>query len=271
MLLVPLNGSALDIAPSAVALGFSANRTGGHLARSMMLPELRSLVEHTPITADQGSYAQAVLSDNVLGKPTFASRDKSLRHLTQLYGLDPNLALFRILRILANDDGRSLPLLALVCAYCRDEQLRVSFDLISDLRPGQELTRLAMEEHLERAYPHRFSPAMKKSLAQNVNTTWTASGHLRGRSKKFRDVPESRLVASTYAMCAGYLLGLRGDVLLSSVFSRLVGCEPSLMLNHLADAAARGYLRFRHSGGVVEIDFTPLFTERERRLINEPH
>ena len=31
-----------------------------------------------------------------------------------------------------------------------------------------------MGRHLEAGFPGRFSPAMKRSLAQNVNTTWTA-------------------------------------------------------------------------------------------------
>lgn len=235
-----------------------------------MLPELRTLLGQLPPTVDRQAYTQAVLSDNLLGKPTFASREKSLRHLVQLYSLDPDVALFRILRSFTCEDAQSLPLLALICCYCRDEQLRVSFDLIRDLRPGQELARQTMEAHLERAYPNRFSAAMKKSLAQNVNTTWTHSGHLRGRVRKVRDLPKPRPLASTYAACAGYLLGLRGEVLLSSLFPALAGCERSLLLGHLADAAGRGYVRFRHSGGVVEIDYSPMLTEQERHLIHEP-
>ena len=68
---------------------------------------------------------------------------------------------------------------------------------------------------------------MKKSLAQNVNTTWTACGHLEGRAKKVRALPRPGWAASTYAMFVGYLLGLRGEILLNSVFAPLHGGLPS--------------------------------------------
>ena len=47
-----------------------------------------------------------------------------------------------------------------------------------------------MEQNLESGFPGRFSPATKKSMAQNVNTTWTFGGHLVGRTKKIRELPQ---------------------------------------------------------------------------------
>ncbi len=266
---VAVSSAALEISRAAETFGFSTKRTGAHLARSMMLPELKALAGHVPPAAASQSYAHAIVSDNVLGKPTSATRIKSLRHLTELYGLDPQLSLFRMLRVLGSDDPASLPLMAMTCAFCRDDQLRVSFDLVSTLRPGQRLERVRMEAYFEGAYPERFSAAMKKSLAQNVNTTWTEAGHLVGRVKKTRALPKPRMTASAYAMFAGYLLGLRGELLLNSVFGRLAGGEPPTLIAHLSDAAVRGYLRFRHAGGVVEIDFSPLLTTQELRVMHE--
>jgi hypothetical protein len=115
-----------------------------------------------------------------------------------------------------------------------------------------------MEQHLEEGFPGQFSEAMKKSLAQNVNTTWTACGHLEGRAKKTRSLPRPGWAASTYAMFVGYLLGLRGEILLNSVFSRLVASAPSQITAHLSASASRHWLRLRHAGGVIEIDFSQL-------------
>lgn len=73
----------------------------------------------------------------------------------------------------------ALPQLCLVSAYAHVPQLRHSFELIRTLRPGEALERSTMEQHLENGFPGRFSPAMKKSMAQNVNTVvdcWRASG-----------------------------------------------------------------------------------------------
>jgi hypothetical protein len=103
-----------------------------------------------------------------------------------------------------------------VCAYARDPQLRHSFELVRTLRPSEVLQRVTMEQHLENGFPRRFSPAMKKSMAQNVNTTWTFGGHLAGKAKKTRRLPEPRPVSAAYAMFVGYLTGLHGERLLDS-------------------------------------------------------
>jgi hypothetical protein len=240
------------------------------MARSMMLTELRLLFAAVPATAGRPDYRAAILEGNALGKPTFSSRQKSEKHLYELYGLDPSLALFRLLRRFAAEDLDSLPLLALTCVFCRDPQLRASFALIEALEPGEVLSPARMGAHLESAFPERYSPTMKAALAKNVNTTWTVAGHLKGVSVKRHTLPQPRVAASVYAMLAGTLLGLRGDTLVSSVFARLVGADAFLVLSHLAQGAQRDWLRLRHGGGVIEIDFSALLTPQEEALLHGP-
>lgn len=252
-------------------MGFSSNRTGGHMARSMMLQELTELCRSMPETAVPSDYQRAIEQENLLGKPTFSSRQKTYRHLVELYGLNPELPLFRVLRRLAGEDPASIPLMGMVCAFCRDPQLRHSFTLIHSLKPGEAMPRVRMESHLEDGFPGVFSEAMKKSLAQNVNTTWTVSGHLHGRSTKHRDVPMARPCATAYAMFAGWLSGLRGQILLHSVFGHLVALAPDQVVSHLADASAHGWLRLRNAGGITEIDFSSLLTQQEQDLLHVAH
>lgn len=245
--------------PQATELfGFSANRTGGHMARSMMLTEMKLLHEVLPLEASLEDYRSAIEDRNILAKPTQSSRLKSYRHLVELYGLDFKKPLFRTMRRLAKDQPTDLPLLAMLCVYGRDPQLRYSFEYIDSLSPGNVLQREKMEQHLEQGFPGLFSNAMKKSLAQNVNTTWTACGHLEGRAKKMRSLPRPGWASSTYGMFVGYLLGLRGEILLNSVFSRLVAASPAMLTAHLTTAASRHWLRLRQAGGVIEIDFSQL-------------
>lgn len=241
---------------SLLPLGFSSKQTGGHMARSMMLSELQILQGALPLDAGKDDFKTAILGENILGKPTESSRVKSLYHLTELYGLDPSLLIFSTLRRLASESPDELPLLAMLCTFCRDPQLRHSFELIDSLTLGEILPRTRMEEHFETGYPERFSKVMKESLAQHVNTTWTFSGHLEGKAKKVRSLPAPGWAASTYAMFLGYLLDLRGQILLGSVFGRLVSATPQMLISHLSTASNRGWLRLRHAGGVVEIDFS---------------
>src|ERR1019366_2833071 len=128
----------------------------------------------------------------------------------------------------------------LVCAYARDLQLRHSFELVRTLRLGEVLDRSTMEQHLESGFPGRFSPAMKKSMAQNVNTTWTFGGHLTGKAKKIRRLPEPRPSSAAYAMLVGYLTGLRGELLIDSAYADLVASNRSQLLAALSLASAKG-------------------------------
>lgn len=251
---------------SLEALGFRHGRVGGHAGRSMMLIELKDLLSHTPTTATPTEIHHAIVDFNVLNKPTLSSRKKSFQHLRLLYGLNVMQPLFRVLRDFAKREILSVPLLALVCVYCRDPQLKQIFEWVKRLRPDEVLSRTGMEDHLETAFPGRFSAATKKSMAQNLNTTWTCSGHLSGRVKKVRRFPDCRPESAAYAMFAGYLSGLRGQRLLESAFGQLVAQDPSILLAQLPRAAARGLIGFKFAGGIFEFDFRPLLTPEEQRI-----
>jgi hypothetical protein len=237
----------------------------------MMLLEMRTLVRAMPLTVTRDDFIKAIVEENVLEKRTLSSRRKSLRHLIELYGMDPSKVLFRVLWQLGHTDIDSLPQLCLVCAYARDPQLRRSFELIRTLRLGEAIERTTMEQHLENGFPGRFSPAMKKSMAQNVNTTWTFGGHLAGKTKKIRQFPEPRPISAAYAMFVGYLSGLRGERLLDSPFAALVSSNRSQLEVALSLASAKGLLSLKKAAGIVEFDFSSLLTSTELDLVHESH
>jgi hypothetical protein len=172
---------------------------------------------------------------------------------------------------MGHTDAEALTQLCLVCVYARDPQLRQSFELIRILHNGEVLERVQMEEHLEKGFPGRFSPALKKSMAQNVNTTWTVSGHLAGKAKKTRRLPEPRPISAAYAMFVGYLTGLRGESLLNSNFAALVASNRSQLQAALGLASARGLLSLKQAAGIVEFDFSNLLTPAELALLHESH
>jgi hypothetical protein len=253
------------------SFGFSKASIGGHSARSMMYLEMSTLVRAMPVTANRGDFTKAIVDDNILEKPTLNSRKSSLHHLVELYGMDSSKALFRVLWHMGHADLDSLPQLCLICAYARDAQLRHSFELVRSLRLGEVVERVSMEQHLESGFPGRFSPAMKKSMAQNVNTTWTFGGHVAGRAKKTRQALQPRPNSAAYAMFVGYLTGLRGEQLLDSAFASLVASNRSQLLSALRLASAKGLLSLRSAAGIVEFDFSNLLTSAELGLLNESH
>lgn len=241
------------------------------MGRSMMYLEMFTLVRSMPLTVSKNDFIKAIIDENILEKPTLSSRKESFSRLAQLYGMDQSKALFRVLWEMGHADLDSLPQLCLVCAYARDPQLRHSFELVRSLRLGEVLARSAMEQHLENGFPNRFSHATKASMARNVNTTWTFGGHLAGKVKKTRRIPEPRPFSAAYAMFVGYLSGLRGERLLDSPFAALVTSSRSQLQTALALASARGLLSLKQAAGVVEFDFSNLLTTAEQDPLHESH
>ena len=76
--------------------GFRSGERGTHTTRTIMLEELSLLLEAAPVLASDVDYAHVVIDENCLGKRTRASRKLTLQRLTELYGLNRRLVLFRV-------------------------------------------------------------------------------------------------------------------------------------------------------------------------------
>lgn len=134
-----------------------------------MFKELSTLLSHFPEGATRTEYRHEIVDFNALGKPTKKSRELTFAYLTDLYGLEPGLALFRVFRRLWGLDEQARPVLALTMSLARDPLLRQSQNLILAKQPGDLVRREELEELLAKDDPERFSPASLKSFAQNIN------------------------------------------------------------------------------------------------------
>jgi len=250
--------------------GFSFEEGGAHLARSMMLADLRALLDQIDdLKATRSEYVNAIVSDNCLGKRSGMARSLAARHLANLYGLDPSVTLFRILRYFWSRDPQGQPLLALICAYCRDPFLRASAPFFLALSEGSSVQRVDVENYIETVFPSRFSQATIKSAAQNVSTTWTDSGHVRGRVKKTRARAIATPGSVAYAVLVGYLTGPRGPALFGTEYAALLD-RPGALTTELAQEASRqGWINMKRVGPVVEVTFANLLTAQEMEWTRE--
>ena len=121
--LQPRKGADVDRMRDA---GFRWGEKGTHTSRTIMLDELRSVLVNCEPDAARDDYLSAIREDNCLGKRTAATRRLSSQRLSELYGLDPAVPLFRVLRRCWYTDRDGQPLLALLLALARDPLLRVS-------------------------------------------------------------------------------------------------------------------------------------------------
>ncbi len=250
--------------------GFSYERGGVHTARTMMLAELRSLLSYVDEarTAKTG-YLEAIQTANCLGKRSGKTRTLTYRHLADLYALDPDILVFRALRFFWPRDVDGQPLLAALCAYSRDSILRATAPFVLGFQEGATVTRESMEEFIDAQEPGRFSKATLKSTAQNINSSWTQSGHLAGRVRKVRARAVATPGAASLALLLGYVSGLRGESLLKSDFTRTLDCSFEMTIELAEDASRRGWISLKRVGQVVEVLFPNLITAQEMEWLRE--
>ncbi len=250
--------------------GFRSKIGSTHLARTMMLEDLEALLSYVNNPeAEKAKYTQAIQEENCLGKRSGKSRELTAKHLVVLYGLDPSITIFRSLQFFWSRDPEAHPLLALLCAYARDPLLRMSVPFILGLSEGTNVFREKLEAFIELKDPGRFSKATLKSLAQNINATWTKSGHLKGRVKKVRTRVSPTPGAASYALFLGYLKGLRGQFLFQSEYARLLDCSVDYTMELAEQASRRGWIVFKRIGDVTEVQFRHLLTAKEMEWLRE--
>lgn len=250
--------------------GFSYERGGVHTARTMMLAELRALLSFVdaadPAKAD---YKEAVQDANCLGKRSGKTRTLTFRHLADLYALDPSLLVFRALRFFWQRDVDGQPLLAALCASSRDPILRATAPFVLGFQEGATVTREAMEEFIDAQEPGRFSKATLKSTAQNINSSWTQSGHLEGRARKVRARAVATPGSVSLALLLGYVIGLRGESLFKSDYTRMLDCSFKRTIELAEDASRRGWISLKRVGQVIEVLFPNLITAQEMERLRE--
>jgi hypothetical protein len=250
--------------------GFKFEKGGVHTSRTMMLEDLRTLLScvSNPGSTKAG-YLRAIEEDNCLGKRSGRTRKLTAGHLVSLYSLDSSVTIFRSLLYFWNRDTEGQPLLALMCAYGRDSLLRKSSSFILKFNQGEIITRKALEEYIDSKDPGHFSIATLRSTAQNLNSTWTKSGHLSGKARKTRSRSKATPGSVSYGLFLGYLMGFRGEALFMTDFAHLLDCSVEKAIELAEEASRRGWIVFKHVGNVIEVQFPNLLTVEEREWIRD--
>lgn len=238
---------------------------GAHTSRTMMLTELRELLAGTPDDGTKDDYRRAVLENNVLGKRSTESRNRSLRYLRELYGLDLAFESFRALRTLWHHDDDAQPLIALSSALTRDPALRGTASAVLRAPLGAVITAADLGAAVTEEYPDSYSTSIAQKIGRNAASTWTQAGHLAGRRSKTRQRANPRPASVAYALYLASLEGGQGERLFESL-PVLAQDAPTHTLKELArEASRRGWIDYRSIGSVTEIGFGYLAANGEAR------
>lgn len=248
--------------------GFRWGQKGTHTSRTIMLNELRSVLGNCPADATRDEYISAIHEDNCLGKRTEATRRLSSQRLSELYALDPEVPLFRVMRRCWYADRNGQAVLALLLALGRDPLLRISAPPVLRMRPGEELARQQMTDALDRAVGSRLSESTLDKVVRNAASSWTQSGHLKGRGRKVRQSVMPTPATTAYALLLGYLAGTRGAALFESLWARVLDAPAGELMDLAMDAKRLGFLDMSQAGGIIDVSFSRLLSEDEGRLVH---
>jgi hypothetical protein len=248
--------------------GFRIGNRGTHTSRTIMFKELALLFEDQDKSASHEAYISAIIDQNCLGKQTVSTRKITCQRLRELYGLDPSIPLFRILRYFWQVDETDRPLLAFLTALARDPLLRITSEIILQIKPGEELMRQKLTDALRQSVEDRLNNGTLNTTVRNISSSWTQSGHLKGRVRKIRQSVTPTPIVTAYALVLGYILGSRGNGLFNTFWSRVLDTPQEELISLATDAKRFGFLDLSQAGGVVDVSFNRLLTEDERHLIH---
>jgi len=236
-----------------------------------MLDELKAVLAYLPSSASRGEYTLEIIEHNLLGKRTAATRRLTNQRLGELYGLDPEVPIFRLMRDFWEADERGRPLLALLTALARDPLLRATAPLVLSLEADQELVKSDMLATLREYVGDRLNDSILDKVARNASSSWTQSGHLEGRVRKKRRYVSPTPYVTTYALVLAYLIGGRGQALFEGPCVQALDKSPDDLVYLAMDAKRLGIIDMQKAGGLLHISFDALLTEEERRLAHGTH
>lgn len=223
-----------------------------------MLREARLLFAASEPQTSHEELRRAVLDENALMARSAVNRRELLLRLSLLYGLRPELPVYRALRRLWPVDERDEPLLALLCALARDPLLRATAGAVLAAGHGAPVAPSVLESAVETAFPARYSAVVRPAIARHAMSTWAQAGLLRGRAGKIRSRPSCGPAAATYALYLGWLCGARGLALFRTAWVETLDQPPGGVERLAAAAGQLGLIEHRRLGSVVEITFRSL-------------
>ena len=223
---------------------------GPHQSKTMMLAEL------TEVLANEAAEhpADAILRDNLLGKPSVRARQAALYRLRQLYGVGEAWPICAVLHRLWERDRDGRPMLALLCALARDPPLRDGAAAVLDAALGERVRWPEIAAAFEACNPGRLSEKMAKSLAQHAASTWTQAGFLKGAVGKERVRARPSPAAAAYAALIAGLCGFGGMRLVESRWLDVLDRPVEDRIALLRQAEGLGLARVRTVGDVFEVD-----------------
>lgn len=249
---------AVTTTDDALRAGFRFGAKGTHTSRTMMFEELSAVLAAAGAQSRRHDYLVAIVDDNCLAKPTASTRRLTNQRLGELYGLDPSIPIFRVFRRLWDIDEPGRRLLALLCAIARDPLLASTASAIIYLPDGAEYNRNPVKSALRDIVGDRLNDDILDKVVRNIASSWSQSGHLKGRTFKKRHLVQATPATVAFALYLAHLVGFRSLELFASGWMMLLDCHASQARDLAMEAKQLNLIDLRMSGNVIEINLNRL-------------
>jgi len=229
-----------------------------HTGRTIMFAELEKVMDYS-IEAD--NYVDS-LKSNIFNKKSADGIRQTGNKLKLLYGFDLLNPQFRAFKYFWQiTDHKDKPLLAFVYAINQDDLLAESIQILQDIKQGSKVSIELFDEHIEKNHPNQYSPNTRRSMAQNIASSWKQAGFVEGKVKNIRTQPEISFTVAGFAFVLAYLKGERGDFIWNSIGVKALLLNESKLRELAIECAKRDLMQYQYAGNVTAISFNNLLNK----------
>jgi len=202
------------------------------------------------------------MAENVFGKKSSDGIRQTKGFLKRLYGFDnqyPPFAAFKYFWTISGPNEK--PLIAFVYAVNQDDLLAESVQVLQSVKPGEKATIELFEEVIEKYHPNQYSANTRRSMAQNIASSWKQAGFIEGKVKNIRTQPEVTYRVACFAFLLAYLNGDRGDFIWGSIGVNALCLYESKLRELAIECAKKDLMQYQYAGSVTAINFTNLLNK----------
>jgi len=206
----------------------------------------------------ESNYSTA-LENNVTGKKSSSSIKKTAYYLKVLYSFDSKDPHFIAFRYFWDHSVLSQrPLLAFLYAVNRDHLLVESIDVVRQTKIGEKVTIETLERNIEKYHPGKYSQNTRRSMAQNIASSWKQAGFIQGKVKNIRVQPDIDLWAACFAFFLAFLSGKSGDFIWNAPVVKALCLGESILRKLAEDCVRKDLIQYQYAGNVTVISFDNL-------------
>jgi len=228
-----------------------------HNSRTLMFTELSKVMDHA---IEDNTYLDS-LDENITNKLTRTNQLKTNSYLRHLYGFDikfPPFVCFR--HFWQQAEGSEKRIITLLFAIGQDFLLSESIPVVIKSSIGEKVTVKEFEDNVGRNHPKRYSEKTRKSIAQNLASSWKQAGYIAGKVKNIRTKTTPGFHSVAFALLMSYLNGERGEFMLRSKWIQALDLSEPNIRELAFEASKRDLLQYQYSGNVTTFSFSNLFS-----------